>query len=743
MLKTPLYIALLLGFSTAAARGQISKERRITVEDTIRMTVLPATTYTAGVRPGVAHFSPDGSRFVVVTARGLPETNENEFSLLLYHTSAAMHSPRPDPIVSMRSRSNRDAIKNVKWVSQDTLYFIGEADGTSQVYSLNVSTRRLAKCTDHATPVVDYDANSLEEVLVYAVEPGPPDPAKVEDKIAHGYAITLESLSDVPRSRADFLEPDQSRGEEIFVKHRGKPEVRVPLEDRYLPLTPISLSPDGQHAVFGVFVRHVSPSWIEYEDGFIRPEVQAYGRKGSIAWIMEYELLDTALAQAEPLIQGPVDTLSNGTAWSPDGKHLAVSGQFLPLDVSDPAERSARAKQAFAIAIDLGTRDFQKISARKAAVWTWTGNPDRVYFRPALMNEPVRTSFVRGASGWVEDANGPADPPDTVPVEITTEQDLNTPPRLFVKEFATGHKALLLDLNPQLAEFELGKVEVVRWQASDGHEVEGDLYLPPDYRTGVRYPLVLQTHASTKNEFWVNGPWNSGFAAQPLAARGFVVLQIGHGTEPGAYMRYHRSPSEAPREMAAYEGAIQYLDAKGLIDRARVGIIAFSRTQYHVAYTLTHSAFQFAAVILIDGFDGGYLQYLDNPYSEKDLVMVNGGPPFRTGFAKWLEHSPSFGVDRVTAPVRIECHDWGVVGCWEWYSLLTHLGKPVELIYLPDAVHILVKPWERITSQQGAVDWFCFWLKREEDAAPGKRTQYERWREMREKQATGPSSATR
>ena len=55
-------------------------------------------------------------------------------------------------------------------------------------------------------------------------------------------------------------------------------------------------------------------------------------------------------------------------------------------------------------------------------------------------------------------------------------------------------------------------------------------------------------------------------------------------------------------------------------------------------------------------------------------------------------------------------------------------GKPVELIYLPDAVHILVKPWERLTSQQGDVDWFYFWIKDENDSS--KRKQYDRWNDL-------------
>ena len=39
-----------------------------------------------------------------------------------------------------------------------------------------------------------------------------------------------------------------------------------------------------------------------------------------------------------------------------------------------------------------------------------------------------------------------------------------------------------------------------------------------------------------------------------------------------------------------------------------------------------------------------------------------------------------------------------------------------------------------MVSQQGAVDWFRFWLKGEEDLDPAKAEQYTRWRELRKLQ---------
>ena len=72
-----------------------------------------------------------------------------------------------------------------------------------------------------------------------------------------------------------------------------------------------------------------------------------------------------------------------------------------------------------------------------------------------------------------------------------------------------------------------------------------------------------------------------------------------------------------------------------------------------------------------------------------------------------------------------------MLGNWHWFTGLSLLGKPVEMIYIPDGTHILEKPWDRMISQQGNVDWFCFWLNGEEDPNPANAEQYKRWRELR------------
>lgn len=113
-----------------------------------------------------------------------------------------------------------------------------------------------------------------------------------------------------------------------------------------------------------------------------------------------------------------------------------------------------------------------------------------------------------------------------------------------------------------------------------------------------------------------------------------------------------------------------------------------------------------------------------------------------------MEHSVSFNYDKVHTPLRLESdsndpRDGGFAGVleeWETFAALRKLQKPVELIFVPHGAHPVEKPWDRMTSQQGDVDWFAFWLKGEEDPDPVKSEQYVRWRELKRLQQLAPQA---
>jgi len=714
--------------------AKATKPRGVTVADTIRMTTIPEPQYAVEDRSKhrVALFSPDQKHFAMVAEHGIVETNEREFSLFVFATAEAFDWPPLKPLVTLRSRSNRDAIRALRWVDNERLVFLGEVNGASQVFRLELPNGAAQQLTHHPSSLVDFDYDAKSGTIAYAAERAPLTRDEAYQRCGRGYAIWNEALDDIPRSLQDCKQPSLLLGPEVYVQRPGQEASRIVFSDYFEPLKRISLSPGGKYVVFDVLVRKVPREWRECENPLIRAEAVAYRNRGPFSWLSQFLVADTATGRSRPLVNGTMDLTAGGAVWAPDGNSVVVSGVFLPLDVSNPEERQARRAHSFVIEVNPAGGVFTKISSQELIATSWNPESNELLLRHREQNgEGGEVVYRKEGTVWMEEGARKA-PAAKRSLEVTLEQGLNAPPRIFVGD-PEHPKQLLWDLNPQFRELEFGKVEHVSWLAKDGHTVEGGLYYPPHFKPGRRYPVVLQTHGFSKDEFWINGPWNSAFAAQPLAARDILVLQIGSGTEPGSDARAWRTPAEAPRQMAVYEGAIDYLDARNLIDPNRVGIIGFSRTVYSVEYTLTHSSYRFAAATAADGFDGGYLQYLVNPYAKRDWMTVNGGEPFGATLGLWLERSPSFAIERVKTPVRLEGYGdiSSVIGNWEWYAKLVMLDRPVDLIYIPDGTHLLVKPWERMTSQQGNVDWFCFWLKGEEDSDPAKREQYERWRGMR------------
>src|SRR5579863_5078670 len=91
----------------AAAQSQANPKapamkRAVTVADSIHMTRFGDPFYADGGPANgiVARFSPNGEQFVVLLKKGNLEDNTNKYSLVLFKTAEAFHSPRPRTLVS-------------------------------------------------------------------------------------------------------------------------------------------------------------------------------------------------------------------------------------------------------------------------------------------------------------------------------------------------------------------------------------------------------------------------------------------------------------------------------------------------------------------------------------------------------------------------------------------------------------------------------------------------------------------
>jgi dipeptidyl aminopeptidase/acylaminoacyl peptidase len=305
-------------------------------------------------------------------------------------------------------------------------------------------------------------------------------------------------------------------------------------------------------------------------------------------------------------------------------------------------------------------------------------------------------------------------------------------PKLVLKDATAAQERVIFDPNPDFDKFAFGRVEVIHWTGKKGESLIGGLVYPTAYKEGQRYPLVIQTHGFNPEIFLVDGSFTTSFAAQELANQGVAVLQIG---ESPLYEESNRGPEWGSVLLSQVESGVDYLNNRGIIDQQNVALVGFSVTGFTVWYALTHSSYPFRAATASEGNDQGYWSYLAmaEPQWAASTEQTYGGPPWGDRLQKWIEESISFNYQKVHTPIRVESESnpGEVLAEWEHFYALKRLNKPVELIVEAHGDHPVQKPWDRMTSQQGNVDWLLFWLKGLEDPDPAKRDQYGRWHELK------------
>lgn len=688
--------------------------------------------------------SPDGRYVAAVMYRGDLARNVNRYTLLLIRAAGLSRPAVPDTLVQLASSSSRPAIAQVRWLADArTLAFLGEyPHGTPQVYTVDVHTRQVVQRTHISSTITSFAMAPGGDPMILATVPPPLDTSRRAADRAHGFAVSPTAfVGDLIAGRWEGLPVDDYRSRFVVVRGGTAPiTVRGPGPAYTLCYDDtMTVAPDGGSAVLQCLPTTMPASWRRYKWHWHQ---KALAENAALSQLM---LIDLRRGTMRPLLDAPAGIIFPTVAWAPDGQSVVVANVSLPLDTADSAELAARLAAPGVAEIDVHTGHVTVIVHRDSLeVLGWDPGTNTIDLVPGLWDtgrqDGPHVYFRKGSGGWSDVAAGTrAWSAHIARTRVVIDEGMNTPPRLVAVDAVTHQRRIIFDPNPQFVDVRWAIEHVVTWRTPRGATWRAGLYLPRDYQPGRRYPLVIQTHRFDSTQFWPDGPYTTASGAQPLAAHGIAVLQLGlagNASDSGA--AEFGTAREAPGAMEGIEAAIDHLDSLGLIDRTKVGLVGFSRSCYHVQYALAHSRDAIAAASLSDGVDYSYMQYmlwtgLFRSWGTGDGYQpMYGVPPFGSGLDRWRTSAPDFHMDHWTAPLRIEAIGrYDPLFEWEAYAGMLLQGKPVEMIYLPDAAHIVVRPWERLTSQGGTVDWFDFWLNGHEDPDASKVEQYVRWHALR------------
>lgn len=671
--------------------------------------------------------SPGGKRSVVVVRRGDPAKNINVYTLLLLAKSDREAAAHAEPIASFSTSSNRPGIDAVRWLDDTTVSFLGEAmGGTPQVMTLKVDTKALKSLTSETDVIADYAISPKRDVVLIDVRTRP-DLTKI---MSEGYLADRTPLHSL--WRPDGTGAPYSQHSLRIVRNGQVRTAKLKGIDRtrWAPWPTATISPDGRYAVIAL-KRSVYPQqwWAEIEAAKSSIGGKAYAPGVNINGLgdVDYAMLQFHLVDLENGSVTPLQDLPTGigisagwvgAAWSPDSRRVLLANTYLPslklgaLVVSIGPDRVSDPTTTF---------DNGQAGSFRSVAWNADGSAT---FR--FGSEPASTytdrTFRRDGSGWHETGHS------TVSVPFVISETRDVPPEISWRA-PDGKTTRITKLNDSLADVDLGHVEAVSWKDSKGRDNSGGLLMPPQRELGQRVPLVIYTHGDPGEYFWTDGPYHGmGYSTRALAAQGIAVLQVYDN------LYDFSTPGEISSAVDRYALVVAKLAHDGLIDEDCVGIHTWSRTGFYLLDALLDGRIVYRAASASDADILSRAELTDAfmipAPGMTDMEGLIGAKLWGEGAKVWAEREPINHLSKIHTPIRIETSGWRAAW-WDAFTLLKRYGRPVEYYSFPDAEHSPIKPLERMLSQDGAVDWYAFWLLGHEDNRPEKAEQYRRWNAMR------------
>lgn len=292
----------------------------------------------------------------------------------------------------------------------------------------------------------------------------------------------------------------------------------------------------------------------------------------------------------------------------------------------------------------------------------------------------------------------------------------NHPNEIYSFNEKKGFKRLT-NVNPWLDNVKFAKQEEIRYSARDGLEITGVLIYPLNYEEGKRYPLIVNVHGgpeSSDQNAWVTsyGSWG-----QMAAARGYFVFMPNYRASTGRGVEFSKMGQKdlGGKEFDDVIDGIDFLIAKGFVDKDRVGIGGGSYGGYFSAWAATKYSDRFAASVMFVG--------ISNQISKRGTTDI----PFEDYYVHWRiwswedfdlvwDRSPLKYATNCNTPILIlhgkDDPRVSVTQSMELYRALKTLNKvPVRLILYPGEGHGNARTQSRLDYAIRTMEWFDFYVK--------------------------------
>lgn len=427
-----------------------------------------------------------------------------------------------------------------------------------------------------------------------------------------------------------------------------------------------------------------------------------------------------------------IDTLwykegfAHGASFSPDGKKILIMGapeafNGIGLNIDEGQIANSYDRQLFIMdlatkKIDAITKDFDPSIDR--AVWNTKDNliymqvTDKDFVRVYSYNPTNKKYTLLPMEEEVIRALSIADNATTA---AYTGVSIANTTRAYIYDLKSNKSTLIADpYKEQYDSINFGEYKDWNFTNSAGTEITGRYYLPPNFDSNKKYPLIVYYYGGTTP---TSRSYEHNYPPHLYASQGYVVYVTQPSGATGFGQKFSALHVNAWGKRTAediIEGTKQFLKEHPFVNDKKIGCIGASYGGFMTMFLQTQTdifaaAVSHAGISSISSYWGeGYWGYAYSSGASAHSYPWNNQEMY-------VKQSPLFNADKVKTPLLLMhgSQDTNVPPgeSIQMFTALKILGKPVELIQVKDENHVISDYKRRIEWMNSIMAWFDKWLK--------------------------------
>lgn len=279
---------------------------------------------------------------------------------------------------------------------------------------------------------------------------------------------------------------------------------------------------------------------------------------------------------------------------------------------------------------------------------------------------------------------------------IFTRESFVEFPDFHISDLTFKKTKRLTDANPQQAEYKWGSKVLIDYTNSKGDKLQGTLTLPPGYKKGKKYPMVVYFYEKMSNRHhrYYMPVYDDRPHGSTYASNGYLFFQPDNVYEEG---------KPGTSSLDCITSATQKVIDLGYADPERIGLQGHSWGGYQSSFILTQTT-MFKCVVTgapPTDLESFYNNVYGNSGTNHNGIMEIGQVRMGRGVTPWTHRkiyqreNPMYHAQNIKVPFMIlhgtadGAVDW--TQGLEFYNAARRLGKEVIFLSYPGEPHHLRK----------------------------------------------------